>query len=170
MRSQSSSSDSFVDRVDEPVEALAERAQQTRVALGELRRQRLLDAGEDRPLARRAADQHERVVRRADERRREHRQQRLVVVAVVQQPQVREQVDDLLLAEVAAPGRAIRAQPRPAQLLLVPLGVGAGGEQQDDLARLGVAVVDELLDALRDVLRLGAAPVDVACPSTTTCR
>ena len=37
--------------------------------------------------------------------------ERLVVVAVVEQPQVREQVDDLLLAEVPAAGRAIGRQP-----------------------------------------------------------
>ena len=79
----------------------------------------------------------------------------------MQEPQVREQVDDLLLAEVPAPGRAVRAQPGSAQLLLVPLRVGAGGEEEHDLARLRVAVVDELLDALRDVLRLGAPPVHV---------
>ena len=161
MRSQSSSSDSFVDastrRSKRCRNARSRRLSRSR----ELRRQRLLDAGEDRPLARGATDEHERVVGRADERRREHGQQRLVVVAVVQEPEVREQVDDLLLAEVAPPRRAIRPQPRPAQLLLVPLRVGAGGEEQDDLARLGVAVVDELLDALRDVLRLRAPPVDV---------
>ena len=56
------------------------------------------------------ADEDERVVRDADERRREHGQQRLVVVAVLQQPQVREQVDDLLLAEVAAAGHPDRRQ------------------------------------------------------------
>ena len=103
--------------------------------------------------------ERERVVRDADERRREHRQQRLVVVAVVQQAQVREQVDDLLLAEVAPAGRAVRRQPRAAQLLLVPLGVGAGREEEHDLARRRGAGVDELADAPRDRARLGAPPV-----------
>ena len=107
-------------------------------------------------------DQHERVVRDADERRREHGDERLVVVAVAQQPQVEQQVDHLLLAEVAAPGRAVRRQAERAQLLLVPLGVGAGREQQDDLARRGRALVDELAHAARDVLRLGAPPVHAA--------
>ena len=46
-----------------------------------------------------------------------------------------QQVDDLLLAEVAAAGRAVGRQPERAQLLLVRLGVGAGGEEQHDLAR-----------------------------------
>src|SRR4029450_1750822 len=56
-------------RVDEAVEPLPEGTQQTSVTLGELRRQRLLDAGEDRPLARGATDEHERVIGRTDERR-----------------------------------------------------------------------------------------------------
>ena len=100
------------------------------------------------------ADQHERVVRDADERRGQHGGERLVVVAVAEQAQVHEQVDHLLLAEVAPAGRAERRQPERAELLLVPLGVGAGREEEDDLARLGRAGVDELADAPRDVLRL----------------
>ena len=97
-----------------------------------------------------AADQRERVVRDADERRREHREQRIVVVAVVQQPQVREQVDDLLLAEVPSSGRAVGRQPGLAQLLLVHLGVGAGREEEHDLARRRGAGVDELAHAPGD--------------------
>ena len=77
----------------------------------------------------------------------------------MQQAQVREQVDHLLLAEVAPAGRAIRLQPRAAKLFLVPLGVGAGREEQHDLARRRGARVDELADAPRDRARLGAAPV-----------
>ena len=90
---------------------------------------------------------HERVVRDADERRGEHGHERLVVVAVVQQPQVGEEVDDLLLAEVAAAGRAVGRQAELAQRLLVELGVGAGREEEHDLARRRLARVDELLDA-----------------------
>ena len=145
----------------EPVEALLKRAQQAGIPLGERRRERLLETREDRSPTRGPTDQHERVVRHADERRGEHRQERLVVVAVVQQPQVREQVDDLLLSEVPAPGRAVRPEPRLAQLLLVPLRVGAGREEEHDLAGLRVSVVDQLLHALRDVLRLGTPPVHV---------
>ena len=86
--------------------------------------------------------------------------ERLVVVAVLEQPEVGEQVDHLLLAEVAAAGRAVRRQTGLAQLLLVPLRVGAGGEEQDDLARARSSAVDELLHPPRDVPRLGAPPVD----------
>ena len=157
-------------RRDEPLVALLERADQLLVALVERRRQRALDAREERPPAGVAADQDERVVRDADERRREHGDERLVVVAVVQQPQVEQQVDHLLLAEVAPPGRAVGRQAERAQLLLVPLGVGAGGEEQHDLARRRRALVDELAHAPRDVPRLGAPPVLAAAASTTPCR
>ncbi len=97
---------------DEPLVALLERADQLLVALVERRRQRALDPGEERPPAGVAADQDERVVRDADERRGEHRDERLVVVAVAQQPQVEQQVDHLLLAEVAAPGARGRSAAR----------------------------------------------------------
>ena len=157
-------------RGDEPLVALLERAQQPRVALVELRRQLALEPGEERPAARRPAQQHEAVVREPDERRREHGDERLVVVAVVQQPQVREQVDDLLLAEVAAAGRAVGRQAEAAQLLLVPLGVRPGREQQHDLARRGGAGVDQLAHAPRDVLGLRAAPVRAACRRRRSCR
>ena len=104
------------------------------------------------------ANVHEPVVRDADERRREHGDERLVVVAVVQQAQVREQVDDLLLAEVPAAGRAVGRQVVRPQRRLVALGVGAGGEEQHDLARRRDAVVDELAHAARDRPRLAVAP------------
>ena len=122
----------------------------------------MLEAGEERPPRRDPAQERERVVRDADERRREHRQQRRVVVAVLEQPEVHEQVDDLLLAEVALAGRAVRRQPRPPQLVLVPLRVGAGGEEEDDLARRRGAGVHELAHAPRDRARLAAPPVDAA--------
>ena len=80
--------------------------------------------------------------------------ERLVVVAVVQQPQVGEQVDDLLLAEVPPPRRAVGRQPRRAQRRLVALRVGAGGEQQHDLARASRRRVDQLAHAPRDRLCL----------------
>ena len=103
--------------------------------------------------------QEERVVGDADERRGEHADERLVVVAVLEQAQVPEDVDDLLLAEVAAAGRPVGRDSRAAQLLLVPLGVGAGREQEDDLAGRRGAALDQLAHAPRDVLRLRAAPV-----------
>ena len=53
----------------------------------------------------------------------------------MEQPQVREQVDDLLLAEVALPGRAIGRNAEGAELLLVPLCVGTGSEEEHSLAR-----------------------------------
>jgi hypothetical protein len=80
----------------------------------------------------------------------------------VQQAQVREQVDHLLLPEVAAPGRAVRRQAHAAQLLLVPLGVRSGGEEQHDLSRRSVARVDELSHAPRDRPGFAAPPVDAA--------
>ena len=82
-----------------------------------------------------------------------------VVVAVVEKPQVGEQVDDLLLSEVPAAGRPVRRQPLAPKRLLVALGVGAGGEEHDDLARLGLARVDELADAARDPASLAVTPV-----------
>ena len=62
-------------------------------------------------------------------------EERHVVVAVLQQAEVHEQVDDLLLAEVALAGCAVRRQACASQLVLVPLGVGARREEEDDLAR-----------------------------------
>ena len=47
----------------------------------------------------------------------------------MEEAQVGEQVGDLLLPEVVAPGGAVRRQADGAQLLLEPLGVGAGGEE-----------------------------------------
>src|SRR5207253_3842132 len=76
-----------------------------------------------------------------------------------EEPQVGEQIDDLLLAEVPAARRAIRGQPRLAELLLVPLGVGSRGEEEHDLAGGRRARVDELTHAPRDVPRLCATPV-----------
>ena len=145
--------------VGQPVVALPERPQQARVGRVEIRGQRALEPGEDR-AARRAPDEQQRVVGDADERRGEHADERLVVVAVLEQAQVGEEVDDLLLAEVATPGRAVGREADLAQLLLVPLGVGPGGEEEHDLARARRAGVDELPDAPRDVPRLRAPPVD----------
>ena len=104
------------------------------------------------------ADQHERVVRDADERRGEHRRERLVVVAVVQQPQVRQEVDHLLLAEVAAARRTVGRQPLGAQRRLVALRVGPGSEEQHDLAGSRRARVDELAHAPRDRVGLALTP------------
>ena len=150
-------------RLDEPVEALPERPQELRVAL------RADPAGTPRsmpvkigrrPAARRISSSAS--FETPTNGRGEHADERLVVVAVVQEAEVGEQIDDLLLAEVAAAGRAIRRQADRAQLLLVPLRVRPGREQEHDLARRGRARVDQLAHAARDVLRLGAAPVDAA--------
>ena len=62
-------------RFDEPVVALPEGAHETLVALGEARRQGVLEAGEERPPRRDPPQERERVVRDSDERRREHRQE-----------------------------------------------------------------------------------------------
>ena len=152
---------------DEPLEALPEGLEETGVARIEPLWKRSLEALEERPLGRRTPQQHKCVVRDADQRRCEHGDERLVVVAVVQQPQVGEQVGDLLLPEVAAAGRSIGRQAKLAQLLLVPLGVRPGREEEHDLARLRGAGVDELFDPARDRARLAAAPVrpraGVAC-------
>ncbi len=123
-----------------------------------------LDPGVERPAPGVPADQDDRVVRDADERRGEHGRECLVVVAVVQEPQVGEQVDDLLLAEVAAAGRAVGGQPFGAERRLVALGIGACGEQQHDLAAGGRTVVDELANAPRDRRRLAVAPRLVPVP------
>ena len=144
---------------DEPLVALLERAHEALVALGECDGQRALDPGEERPSARMPADQHEAVVRDADERRGEHGRQRLVVVAVAKEPQVHEQVDDLLLAEVAPAGCPVGGKVERAELLLVQLRVGSGGEQEHDLPRRRGARVDELTHAARDRAGLRPAPV-----------
>ena len=114
--------------------------------------------------------EHERVVGDADERRRENRRQGDVVVAVVQEPQVGEEVDDLLLAEVAAAGRAIGRQALAPQRFLVALCVRARGEEDDDLAGVGLAGVDELAHATRDPLRLARTPVLAGAPRSSPCR
>ncbi len=146
-------------RSDEPLVALEERAQQLLLALGDAVRQAALQRGEERSPGSGSAKQHKAVVRHPDERRREHGRQSDVVVAVVEEAQVREQIGDLLLAEVPAPGRPKRGQPHPAQLLLVTLGVGSGREEDDDLAGQRVARVHELAHPRRDRPRLPLAPV-----------
>ena len=146
--------------LDQTLVPLQERADEAPVLLGEVGRQRALDPLEDRAPLGSGANQDERVVRDADERRGEHGEQRLVVVAVLQQPQVREQVDDLLLPEVAATRHPDRRQIEGPELLLEPLRVRSGREQQDDLARRRGSRVDELAHAAGNVPRLGAAPVD----------
>src|SRR5205823_14848917 len=124
--------------------------------------QAAFEAAEDRTPAGCETHESERVVRDADERRGEYREERLVVVAVVQEPQVGEQVDDLLLAEVAASSCAVGRQPGTAQLLLVPLGVGSRSEEEHDLAGRRCARVDQLPYTTSDRPRLAATPVDAA--------
>ena len=77
----------------------------------------------------------------------------------MEQSQVREEIDDLLLAEVPAACRPVRRQVERPKLLLEPLCIGARREQEDDLARGRNPRVHELADATRDVAGLGAAPM-----------
>ncbi len=90
--------------------------------------------------------------------RREHRDERFVVVAVVKEAQVREQVEHLLLAEVAAAGRSIGRQADRAQLVLEHVRVRARREEEDDVTRCRLATRAELVHAARERLRLAAAP------------
>ncbi len=145
--------------VEEPLVALPEREQEPSVVLREVARQRALEAAKHRLPLRLCTDEDERIVGDADEGRRQDGEERLVVVAIVQQPQVGQQVRDLLLAEVVPPGGAIGRQPDRAELLLEPLGVGARGEEQHDLTRRGCAGVHQLADPPGDVPRLRPAPV-----------
>ena len=87
--------------------------------------------------------------------------ERLVVVAVVEKPQVGEQVDDLLLAEVAAAGRTVRRKTSCPERLLVRLGARPRREQERDIARCAPPSVHELMDAARDVPRLRDSPADL---------
>ncbi len=144
----------------EPVVSLLEGAQQPLVLGADLLGPGALEPREDGPAARGAPEQVERVVRDADERRGEHRDERLVVVPVLEQAQVRDEVDHLLLAEVAAAGRAVRRNPELAQLLLVPLCIRSCREEQDDLSCGRRTGLDQLPHSAGDVARLGSAPVD----------
>ena len=82
----------------------------------------------------------------------------------MQEPQVREEVDHLLLPEVPATGRPVRGQPDAAKLLLVALRVSSSGEEDNDLARLRLPRVDELPRSLRYGTRLSPAPVLTGVP------
>ena len=95
-------------RAHETFVALEEGPKQALVALGEVLRKSPLERREQRSARSVPPDEHQRVVRDPDERRCEHRREGDVVVPVVKQPQVGEEIDDLLLAEVAATGRAVR--------------------------------------------------------------
>src|SRR5206468_7812669 len=133
-----------------PGEALTEGPDEALVLRREAFRHRAFEPGEDGPSPS-APNEQEPIVRDADERRGEHREERLVVVAVVEEPEVGEEVDDLLLAEVAAPCRPVSRQSLGAKLLLVPLGVGAGGEEEHDLPGRCSPRVDEYTHPARDV-------------------
>ena len=149
---------------DEPLEALLEGPDESLVLRRERLWQRALDPREQRPTTRLPADQDEGVIRDADERRSEDRRERLVVVAVSQQAKVHPEVDHLLLPEVAPARRPVGGQAERAKLLLVPLGVGARGEEEHDLTRYGGARVDELAHPPRDRPGLGAAPMLARVP------
>jgi hypothetical protein len=150
-----------VRRAHETLVALEKRTQQALVALGKMLREPALERREERTAWRVAARENERVVRDADERRGEHRRQGDVVVAVVEEPEVGEQVDDLLLPEVATTGRAVRGQSLSPEGLLVSLRVRSGSEEHDDLAGLGLTGVNELPDARRNLPSFTRAPVDI---------
>ena len=146
-------------RANEPLVALEERAQQPLVSFGEPLRQPSLERREEGTASRIPPDEYERVVRDADERGGEHGRQGHVVVAVVQQPEVREEIHDLLLPEVPAPRRAVRGQALAPKRLLVRLRIGPRREQHDDLPRGGRTGVDELPHPPGDRPRLPETPV-----------
>ena len=147
-------------RRDEPLVALLERADQPPSSSSSA-------SGSERSMPVKSgrrpgvpADQHERVVRDADERRGEHRGERLVVVAVVQQPQVREQVDDLLLAEVAAArSRGRSAVPRARSSSSYHSASVPAAKRRTISPGVASPRVDELAHPPGDVARLGPAPV-----------
>ena len=107
----------------QPLVPLKERTAEAQILCGQIAGQASLEGEEERPLRRPSAEEHERVVRDADERGREDGDESLVVIAVVEKAEVGEQVDHLLLAEVAAAGGTVGLEPRLAQLILVVLGV-----------------------------------------------
>ena len=148
-------------RGSQAVIALPEGAQKLGIALREGLRQLALERDEQRPLWRGTPQEHEPVVRDPDERRCQHAHKRLVVVPVPEEPKVREQVDDLLLAEVPAAGAAVGRHAEGAELLFVPLGVRARREEQDDLPWSRVPGRNQVVDAPCDRARLAAPPMDV---------
>ena len=145
--------------LQEPLVSLEEGGHEPPITLLEARRQRSLEPGEDRSSARRAPEQDQRIVRDTHERRREHGEQRLVVVAVLDQPQVREDVDNLLLSVVAAAYGAVGLQPLLAQGGLEHVGRSPGCQQHRDLAGSASAELDQLLDPPRQRTCLGEPPV-----------
>ena len=157
-------------RAHEAFVALEEGPKQALVALVELLRERPLERREQRTARSVPPDEHQRVVRDADERRCEHRRERDVVVPVVEQPQVGEEVDDLLLAEVAAAGRAVRREPFAPERLFVALGVGARGEEDDDLSGLRLARVHELANTCRRYAAPRPCASARSCRRSSTCR
>ena len=87
----------------------------------------------------------------------------------MEQTQVRDEVVDLLLPEVAAPGRAVRRQADGPKLLLEDVGVRPGREQEDDVAWGGLPAVAELAYALRGRPSFAAAPRNVRFPCSSAC-
>ena len=96
--------------LDEALVPLEERAHEASIVLREVGGQRALDALEDRATLRGRANEDEGIVRHAHERRRQDGEERLVVVPVLEEPQIGEQIDDLLLAEVATSGHPDRRE------------------------------------------------------------
>jgi hypothetical protein len=77
----------------------------------------------------------------------------------VQEAEVRDEIDDLLLAPVAAPGGPVCRQPLRPQRLLVALRVRAGREQEHDFPGRCLAGIDERPHPPRDVSSLREPPV-----------
>ena len=77
----------------------------------------------------------------------------------MEQPQVGEQIDDLLLAEVAASRRTVRGEPFQPERFFIPLGVRPSREEHDDLAGECCPGVDELTHACGDGPRFAVTPV-----------
>ena len=140
--------------------ALAESAHQPLVPLGESGGHGVLEPREERPPRRDPAKERERVVRDTDERRREHRQERHIVVPVVQQAQIREQIGDLLLAEVALTGCPVGRQPGARGARPRTTRRRCRRRRGGRSPRSCSAAVDELAHAPRDGASLAAPPVD----------
>ena len=101
------------------------------------------------------AQEPERIWADADRERRERAEQQLVVQRVRDDAEEPDQVLDLLLGPVAAAADHERAEAGARQRLLVGVDVGEGAQQDDDLATLGIARLDQLAKSLGKEAGLG---------------